>query len=178
MTNLKGSVFPELIPWLLFYGAVAVAVSLYLPRLLICHSSPSVLQLAATHHYIYDISITDTTHKLLLFPIAFLLVFRSNTAYGDLNLASLDAPLLRPPVFFDSILGREFQPSSATLQRFGQPASSEHTPLHSLYPKLPPPSCRTSCLSSEWDSCCLRLSCCCYCSSLDTALLVIHCSLQ
>jgi len=63
MTNLKGSVFPELIPWLLFYGVVAVA-------------------LAATHHYIYDISITDTTHKLLLFPIAFLLVFRSNTAYA------------------------------------------------------------------------------------------------
>ena len=113
MTNLKGSVFPELIPWLLFYGAVAVAVSLYLPRLLICHSSPSVLQLAATHHYIYDISITDTTHKLLLFPIAFLLVFRSNTAYGALNSAPLDAPLLRPPAsstqFWDESFSRRAQ---------------------------------------------------------------------
>ena len=85
-----------------FPGVASLALVLWLrgSRGLPLSSAPphlpliTVLQLAVTHHYIYDISITDTTHKLLLFPIAFLLVFRSNTAYGDLILAPPASPLL------------------------------------------------------------------------------------
>ena len=39
--------------------------------------------------YIEDISFDDTVHRILLFPISFLLVFRSNTAYGARALSTI-----------------------------------------------------------------------------------------
>jgi len=63
MTNITGSVFIELWTWAVFYGVMS-ALAVVVVK------------------YIEDISFDDTVHRILLFPISFLLVFRSNTAYA------------------------------------------------------------------------------------------------
>lgn len=63
MSNTQGSVFCELWSWLVFFAVMNSAV-------------------VVIHHWVTELSISKDYHAFLLFPISFLLVFRSNTAYA------------------------------------------------------------------------------------------------
>eukprot|EP00658_Telonema_sp_P-2_P006559 TRINITY_DN12483_c0_g1_i4.p1 TRINITY_DN12483_c0_g1~~TRINITY_DN12483_c0_g1_i4.p1 ORF type:complete len:239 (+),score=59.08 TRINITY_DN12483_c0_g1_i4:50-766(+) len=61
--NVKGSVIPEVWPWCIFYAVWALGVAMF-------------------DAYITKIEIAKDAHTLFIVPVAFLLAFRSNTAYA------------------------------------------------------------------------------------------------